>query len=937
MATILSGREYDSTDTSYEAFVVTKTIVENIIDYAENSKPYVTTNPKLDITDSQFLTGDGVSNPTYLLSAFRHIIDDQKSGSLKAYTSCPVQLGLDANDDKLKKLRSEISTSNAEFRSYLSAHTSEHIKNFPLLVAEDTDRDNLTKLINHYLDTLTNTNIDFADTSNSNVFTVGLYKYQYSESTHEFGLINETACLKKTSVNTTQGTNYYFYMDASDVDTKDIPQFTLMDVQFKDPSDPAKVAYHLYVPVYVKKVLRYNFNAHIKSGTDYYWSAYDQVGERRTQGLFENLGNPVTAALEWEYTRSKTEWIDAINGGDSLLTNYYKSLMLKSHIGSEWPTDTTIVLVDANNNDKMYYLDTLPTVTGTATTFSFYDFTDSSGKHFKPVDLNDLMTVTVRQDDMGTLTSEGANAGNATLKIGSTYYRPLTASELEASNPAFDTSKRYKVDSVDIGPERYYLSIFTKANDGNNVYHYEMYSPESFDDSHGMTGWRANKINDNYNTILHLYTGKLYENDLDLNVESLKSGDQKMSKDNYYLKIRMTANVRLTDTAKDPTNNINGNMSSFTRYSGIYQTFLMMYDKKETAGGSSVLGIDREAGNPLVERWSYYKGGTVASGQLGNVDLSVDSGATAITGTEKKITDQYVELRNNQNLIGLLADNSNGNAVTIQTYFEMAYSESELGYQFPKKGNDESDIGSLVIGYSKIASTKEGAAYSATSKKADDNKRYYTADDTTAKLTYNVVESPENDPVGPFSSLGINAAEIDSDPAESSVDTVAVYDVSKLKTVGDYITLTFSLSKRSNYNTKLQIAEYLTGVTIYGKDGADEGTDDDVIFPRPDTSVIPAADLSTSNDSYTYSVTVNKNLLQTNSDGRYVIPIKFNVKTGNSLFKNEADGGLQYSNYKVTVSAVMCSAVDGTGSLNVSNDDDHIIYTNARVLTSVIE
>lgn len=67
------------------------------------------------------------------------------------------------------------------------------------------------------------------------------------------------------------------------------------------------------------------------------------------------------------------------------------------------------------------------------------------------------------------------------------------------------------------------------------------------------------------------------------------------------------------------------------------------------------------------------------------------------------------------------------------------------------------------------------------------------------------------------------------------------------------------------------------------------------------------------------------------------ITLKFNVKTGNSLFKNEADGGLQYSNYKVTVSAVMCSAVDGTGSMNVSYDDDHIIYTNARVLTSVIE
>ena len=937
-------------DDSYELFYVIKTVIKHDIIYEDNLPPYVTTNPKLNITDSQFLTGDGVSNPTYLLSALRHIIDDQKSVSPKAYTTVSPQLGLNENAADFKKLRAEISTSNAEFRSYLSAHTSEHIKNFPLLVAEDTNRSNLTDLINNYLRTLTNTNINFADTSNSNVFTVGLYKYRYNESTDTFENIpsngsTERVCLK----NEKQGDNYYFSMDASNVDTRDIPQFTLMDVQFYDPSNPpvyvngtlkagtGTIAYHLYVPVYVKKVLRYNFNAHIKSGTDYYWSAYDQVSRLRNQALFENLGNPVTIALEWEYTRTGDDWKDAINGGDNLLINYYKSLMLKSHIGSEWPADTTIVLVDANNNDKMYYLNTLPTVTGTAAPFSLYDFTDSGGNHFKPVDLNELMTVTVEKSDSGTLTPTD-DVSKATLKIGSTYYRPISSEELENTESPFDANNRYTVASVtEINPERYYLSIFTKANNENNVYHYEMYSVESFDESHmtDTTQWRANKINDNYNTILHLYTGKLYENDLDLRVAPVKTGDQKMSKDNNYLKILMTTNVRLTETAK--TSRINENMRQFTQFSSIYQTFLMMYDKKETADGSSKLGIDREAGNPLGYRWDYYKGGALTIEQLGNVDLSNDNGATAITGTEKKITDQYVELRNNQNLIELLADDSNDNAVTIQTYFEMAYSDSELVYQFPKKGETETGIGSSVIGYSKIASTKESAAYSATSEKKEDGTRYYTADDSTAKLTYNVVEAPEFDPVGPFSSLGINAAEIDSDDAVSTIDTVAVYDVSKLKTVGDYITLTFSLSKRSNYNSRLPIASYLTGVTIYGKDGADEGTDDDVIFPRPDTSAISADDLSTSEESDIYSVTVNKDLLKTNSDGRYVIPIKFSVKTGNSLFKNTEDNGLEYSNYKVTVSAVMCSAVDGTGSLNVSYDDDHIIYTNARILTSVVE
>lgn len=245
------------------------------------------------------------------------------------------------------------------------------------------------------------------------------------------------------------------------------------------------------------------------------------------------------------------------------------------------------------------------------------------------------------------------------------------------------------------------------------------------------------------------------------------------------------------------------------------------------------------------------------------------------------------------------------------------------------------DIGSKVIGYSKIASTKESAAYSATSQKATDSTRYYTADESAAMLTYNIVEAPEDDPVGPYSSLGINAVEVD-DPYLSPMDTIAVYDVSKLKNPGDYIELTFSLSKRgNNYTENLPIGSYLDGVTIYGNDQNSDG-EDDVIFLQTDESITTGDTRRTDKGMNVYKVRVNKNLLKTQPGGGYMIPIHYHVKTGESLFHHQA-GGLAYSNYKVTVSAKLYATIDGDDFSAVSQASDHIIYTNARVFTSVVE
>ena len=151
------------------------------------------------------------------------------------------------------------------------------------------------------------------------------------------------------------------------------------------------------------------------------------------------------------------------------------------------------------------------------------------------------------------------------------------------SDTNLESSAKYSVTSVtDIKKEQYYLSIFTKADDSTtNIYRYEISSPESF----GSTGtgvmtsgtwivndWRSNRIDKN--TVINLFTGKLYENNLTLNVTPRSSGTPVMSATNNYLTVDMKATVSLTSSAV--SSGVGVNMLTFQNNADIYQTFLMM-------------------------------------------------------------------------------------------------------------------------------------------------------------------------------------------------------------------------------------------------------------------------------------------------------------------------------------------------------------------------
>ena len=897
----------------------------NVKDYeghdVSNNKPYVSSSPKMYIGTNQFLTGDAVSSTTYLGSALEQIIldkqDSQKSlNGAQSYAKAPA-----VDTDLLKDVTDHLTTSKEEFGTSFPY-------NFPMLVVEDSDKTKVTNYINYYIQNLTNSPSTFVfqqdkTTDNkSNRYKVTLHKCTYNGSTFTIGAAG-TGSLQRYTTG--------FQMDATKIDNADptTPQFTLMDVQFLDPSDSSKVAYHLYVPIYVKKMIQYKFNAEIASGTNYYSDAYASITSKT---LFENLGNPVTMRIEYTYDRDTTDWAEAINGGENVLdgSNFFKELKMSMN-SNGWAPDSRLVLVDSNNNDKHYYLDSsIVTADGNGIYHIPFDsFTTngaSGGTAYKPVPLSSLLEYTITATNNGPLIVT-TDATKATVKSpdGRTMYMP---------RPNGNTAQGYTATVTKVNPEVYYLSFFTNKNSGNDkIYHYVVNSLERFEQhSTDNTNWKPNKIIRAYNDPVHLIIGNLYTNNtLDLTVTPRVASTYKMSKSNNVLTVTMTSHISLTQAAKDEKiwQNLNENPNST-----IYQTFLMNYDMMKQDAPASTIGVDTSAIQSItVTDYRIYYGLTVPNEEADLVANPGEDVKPISTDPEELMNSNYIELRNNKNLNEYLKNSTTGheNAATIQVTFAIEYAEKNLTKQFPER-KDESDstIGSLVRGFSNISSVAESGAYSATSLKAEDSHRYYTTNLSSANLTYNAEKTPSS-PNGQYSSLGINPFDEQTAKVVTNkghIDSTAIYSYIDLVDPGDYIEFNLTLtSKKDGYDrTPLVLGDYLNNLTIKAGNTTlyTQGT-------SVDNSQLKA---SISSDGKTLTLRAHKSQLKELADKIYTIDISYDVLTGEA---NGFGSTKAYSNYKVTLTADIYAAIDTTASPdNPTHDSDHIIYTNSKLQYSMI-
>ena len=853
-----------------------------------------------------FITSDALSD-----DAIASIISDMASENNGYYSVAKSNIATSSGYiSDYASASSAINVHLSTFKQEMGTKATVPGLDFPLLVVDDVSQANTNALVNNYLRFLTNTNYDYNSNSSaySNIFTVKLSRCYFDGTDLKIDESANAACLKKE--------NEGFKMDSKRTDTaSEYAQFTLLDVQFKNPCQPSEVAYHLYVPVYVRKLLQYDFNIRLESGT-YYVPSQD-ISQNT---LLENLGVPVTAEFEYVYTRTNTEWQDAVNGGDSLLGNYNKKLLfmnssLSKEINNEliragfesqnpwYDCNTKMVLIDSQNSGRAYYLDSLTDgvfapVSANNRELNLQMFRDSDGTAFRPANLNDLMTVTATQDSNGTfLCIEDGYSGTATVQDNSGLtYDGKTFRPIDSGDGSIPSNKRYSItiSNATSVKEHYFLTIYTDANynaSGNlPTYHYAITSPDTL----GSDPYPS-RVEDN--STAHLVTGDIYNTTLQITAATdeldMFNGVHIAPNGDYVLNAHLEATVAISDSASSVVDYYLRSVPSIE----IYQSFLASLNMKH--GQNSEKGIKALKS---VSVSNYKVKGRVAE------DQSVPS-ANA----------NFIEFRNNVNLRPLLTQGY----VPITADITLSFSKEDV------MGDDTTDpikpaqfysgplqdVGTTLVAYSNIASNMEKTAYSKVSIEVEDvdHMYYYNSGTERTDLLYSAYPDPV---FGQYGQLGINANELDENPVP--LNTIGVYDVSKFQSkasMAQYIKVEvemLTIDDGYNVNNKLILSDYLTDF------GFVTGT------------AATSSDTTTNNKKweFVYPVSAFEYKSQT-----YQIPIDYSIFTGST---DEFEGSnMKYSNYQVIVTVSLLD--ENQDLISGSSATDYIKYTNARIFVGRVD
>ncbi len=859
------------------AFSTVQDGTSNADDYVNVAvaSPYMTANPSVTI-GGVLLTGDGVGTAVDSLPIQSILTDNAKY----KYAIDNYYTGSSGN-----KNGATWNSYASKLTMFTSKVTSGYIgTNFPILIADDSDKANTTKMINSYLRLLTNTRYSFqADTAG--VYEVVIYRMTYENGVFTPYLSNVS--LKKDA-------NGFFTTNAA-VDSGSV-QFSLIDVRFfdpaKGPNESLKVAYHLYVPVFVERILDYSFDIAVQTGTTYLESSYTS---RYGQALIENLGSPVTLYFRYTYSRSAQEWADAINAGENVHRNYAKQLYFyKANTNDslkDFPTSTILVLVDKNRGGKVYYATIGTALSGNTLNLSAFketmtktaDVLTFGGNAFAPLTFDTMLGVTVSTVGGGTDTLVACDAQYATLMIGNQGYRLATDEEL-----ADNSVTKYTASVAQSILERYYLSIFTESTPANDLlFHYFLITtPSTFND----TLPPAKIADTGSHTMVHLTMGKIFHHS-DLHVSSRSSdGSQIMTTDNDDLIVTLMTEIGLSD---DLDSGIKEDVRSMIVASNVYQSFIIYLNRKEGATtAKAVIGSPTVTGSYTVD----YVLNTLAD--------SNDATSYAVANVRVKTTSIEV-VTSSLNLSFQSHDKFEVHAsVTI------TYAADKIKAQFPGRGVNFETNGVTISADSNVAFSTEGTTYSKNSINEVETPAvsYYSeAEPLSAKLDLSAL----GDGGGSYTPLGINALNLESEtPNIADFDLGAFINATSVEdqiTTYTKATVKITLMQKNadgEYVTPLTIGNYLT-VTMEGE---------------------AANAVQNNGTDFTFVIlTTNPNFFRANPSEITLPTIHVHVKTGSLL---ESAGGA-YSNYKIWVEVVLSNGADPIEASRVSN---YVIYTNAKIL-----
>lgn len=845
----------------------TKNIGEGSGTHVDIYSPYVNINPSRTIGDKIF-TGDLVGGN------MQTIISDAAS-----YTNGTKTKSYGINST-IKTYAENLANSKLTTFRQASELDVQELNDLPVLLIDDNSSLNITQMLAKYISVLTN--CDVCDSSSNKLKTTDLMNV----STATYVYDNDVLKKSDKSTLTFNSKTGYFKVTDGQYDNDGTNRFTVITLDYIDPTGSDKTALRLHIPVFVRKVLDFSFQSYVISGTDYNHSHYTD----KTKLAFESFDAPVTTYFKYSYYKSANEWEKMLNNGDSLLWSFDKKLYLIGDSATDsgvLTDDTKLTLVDANNNDKTYH-STASDAKFNKTTGEL-DLTNISG--FKPVTMNDVLlryaSVTAKESSDGTLV-EADDEATATVKTSDgKYYRP--AGEAETGTYKITVSANSDTPKNDndemIISENYYLTInipetgSTKKVIKNFVNYY--------------SGNKPRKLNGNIPTnlvqVTNNDTGAYVIANFFTQLVSVTAHDpEEITASNNFIHATMTSKISIDQSLRDTFNGYKSD--DFNMYQA-FKFSMKNFDEKDAGANAKII-----AGTSVNVDYSI----------LNSSDTELSNAKISKTETLSEAKDSYM-LMYPDSVYDYINSDTNG-SITVKADISLTYGTAGIIDQFPERKDGDTKTGIGVNASSYVAYSQNNIENSSISASGVmPARRYYRKAMTVAQLNYNVAESTVLESKdSPFSQLGINAKDMTTE--EMAITANAIYDLSALsrstKDSGKKIQYTMRLYVKDNsgdYKQTNDISKYLSSFTLENATSSSGLNGKECVFTT-----------------------------DYNGEEQNTAVTKFTVKTGKAF----EEQGLTYANYRVELTAVLLN--DNNSVVNGTTSSDYVVYTNAKIETGFI-
>lgn len=845
----------------------TKNIGEGSGTHVDIYSPYVNINPSVPVGGKTF-AGDLVGGN------MQTIISDAAS-----YTNGTAKKSYGINST-IKTYAENLDKSKLTTFRQASELDVQELNDLPVLLIDDNSSLNITQMLAKYISVLTN--CDVCDSSSNKLKTTDLMNV----STATYVYDNDVLKKSDKSTLTFNSKTGYFKVTDGQYDNDGTNRFTVITLDYIDPTGSGKTALRLHVPVFVRKVLDFSFQSYVISGTDYNHSHYTD----KTKLAFESFDAPVTTYFKYSYYKSANEWEKMLNNGDSLLWSFDKKLYLIGDSATDsgvLTDDTKLTLVDANNNDKTYH-STASDAKFNKTTGEL-DLTNISG--FKPVTMNDVLlryaSVTAKESSDGTLV-EADDEATATVKTSDgKYYRPAGENETVTYKITVSANSNTPKNDNDemIISENYYLTtnIPETGSSKKVIKNFVNY----------YSGNKPRKLNGNIPTnlvqVTNNDTGAYVIANFFTQLVSVTAHDpEEITASNNFVRATMTSKISIDRSLRDTFNGYKSD--DFNMYQA-FKFSMKSFDENDAGANAKII-----AGTSVNVDYSI----------LNSSDTELSNAKISKTETLSEAKDSYMLMYPNS-VYDYINSDTNG-SITVKADISLTYGTAGIIDQFPERKDGDAKTGIGVNAASYVAYSQNNIENSSISASGVMPAiRYYRKAMTVAQLNYNVAESTVLESKdSPFSQLGINAKDMTT--GEMAITANAIYDLSALsrstKDSGKKIQYTMRLYVKDNsgdYKQTNDISKYLSSFTLENATSSSGLNGKECVFTT-----------------------------DYNGEEQNTAVTKFTVKTGKAF----EEQGLTYANYRVELTAVLLN--DNNLVVNGTTSSDYVVYTNAKIETGFI-